>query len=178
MGFVAPVFSAIGGALGFSGTAATVAGVAATGAGVASAVNKDVRRVALPVLGGMATGGLLAGGAAGAGGGAIGGLSKGSIAGGLLGASEGMKMNEAAKVQKQQQEYYNQQRSLIAKQEAEVSRQSAENARRARVAQLAQQGALDLENERMGRLQQRMLRGRRRGLFDDSYYGNLNSLLG
>lgn len=189
MGFVAPVLGAVGGALGFSGTAATVAGTAAIGAGVASAVNKDVRRVALPVLGGMATGGLLAGGAAASattggvlngsvGLGALGGITKGSLTGGLLGVSSGMKMNEAAKLQKTQEAYYNQQRSLIAKQEADIARQSSEAAKRAKLAQVAQQGALNIETERMAKLQQRMMRGRRRGLFDDSYYGNLSSILG
>ena len=108
MGFLAPIASAVGGFLGFSGTAATVAGTAAMGLGVASAVNKDVRRVALPVLGGMATGGALAGASAGT----IGGVSSGALAGGVLGAETGIKLNEAAKMKQQQENYYNQKRSL------------------------------------------------------------------
>ena len=174
MGFVAPILGAVGGVLGFSGTAATVAGAATVGLGVASAVNKDVRRVALPVLGGMATGGMLAGASAGT----IGGVSSGALAGGMLGAETGVKLNEAAKMRQQQENYYNQQRSLIARQEANILQQKAETAKKAKIAQAAQQNALFIETERMARLQQRMLRGRRRGLFNDSYYGNLNSLLG
>ena len=41
MGFLAPIASAVGGFLGFSGTAATVAGTAAMGLGVASAVQQE-----------------------------------------------------------------------------------------------------------------------------------------
>lgn len=174
MGFIAPIASAIGGLIGFSGTAATVAGTAAMGLGVASAVNKDVRRIALPVLGGMATGGALAGASAGT----IGGVSSGALAGGVLGAETGIKLNEAAKMKQQQENYYNQQRSLIARQEADISQRNAETAKKAKIAQAAQASALSIETERMARLQQRMLRGRRRGWNDDDYYGSLNALLG
>lgn len=174
MGFLAPIASAVGGFLGFSGTAATVAGTAAMGFGVASAVNKDVRRIALPVLGGMATGGALAGASAGT----IGGVSSGALAGGVLGAETGIKLNEAAKMKQQQENYYNQKRSLIARQEADISQRNAETAKKAKIAQAAQASALSIETERMARLQQRMLRGRRRGWNDDDYYGSLNALLG
>ena len=168
--------------LGFSGTAATVAGTAAVGLGVASAVNKDVRRVALPALGGMALGGMLAPATGALSGsaslGALGGISKSALLGGAMGGMMGMKMNEAAKMRQQQENYYNQQRSLIARQEADISQQKSETAKKAKIAQAAQQNALFIETERMSRLQQRMMRGRRRGLFDDEYYGNLNVLLG
>ena len=182
MSFFAPVASAIGGLIGFSGTAATVAGTAAVGLGVASAVNKDVRRIALPALGGAALGGLLApttGALSGSASlGSLGSVSKSALLGGAMGGYVGMKMNEAAKMRQMQEDFYNNQKSYMARQEAEVSRQNADLARRARVAQASQASALSIENERMARLQQRMQRGRRRGGNDDEYYGNLNALLG
>ena len=117
MGFLAPIASAVGGFLGFSGTAATVAGTAAMGLGVASAVNKDVRRVALPALGGMALGGLLApaegalSGSASLGG--FGSVSKSALLGGAVGGYTGMKMNEAAKMRQMQEDYYNNQKAFM-----------------------------------------------------------------
>ena len=180
MGFLAPIASAVGGFLGFSGTAATVAGTAAMGLGVASAVNKDVRRVALPALGGMALGGLLApaegalSGSASLGG--LGSVSKSALLGGAVGGYTGMKMNEAAKMRQMQEDYYN--KAYMVRQEAEVSRQNAEMRRRAASIASTRRSELNIENERMARLQQRMQRGRRRGWGEDEYYGNLNTLLG
>ena len=115
---------------------------------------------------------------AGASAGTIGGVSSGALAGGVLGAETGIKLNEAAKMKQQQENYYNQKRSLIARQEADISQQKAETAKKAKIAQAAQASALSIETERMARLQQRMLRGRRRGWNDDDYYGSLNALLG
>lgn len=182
MGFFAPLASAVGGFLGFSGTAATVAGTAAVGLGVASAINKDVRRVALPALGGAALGGLLAPATGALSGsaslGSLGTVSKSALLGGAVGGYTGMKMNEAAKMRQMQEDFYNNQKSYMARQEAEVSRRNADLARRASAAQAAQASALSIESERMARLQQRMQRGRRRGWNDDEYYGNLNVLLG
>lgn len=179
---MAPVLGGIGGLLGFSGTAATVAGTAAVGLGVASAVNKDVRRIALPALGGMALGGLLApaegalSGSVGLGG--FGSVSKSALLGGAIGGYTGMKMNEAAKMRQMQEDYYNNQKAYMAQQQAEVSRQNVEMRRRAASADAARRAELSIENERMARLQQRMQRGRRRGWNDDEYYGSLNVLLG
>lgn len=182
MGAIVSFASAVGGALGFSGTAATVAGIAATGAGVASAVNKDIRRVALPALGGAAMGGLLApatgalSGSASLGG--FGSVSKSALLGGAMGGHTGMKVNEAAKMRQMQEQFYNNQRSYMAQQQAEVSRQNAEMRRRAALADAARSAELNIESERMARLQQRMQRGRRRGWNDEEYYGSLNALLG
>ena len=179
---MASALGAIGGFLGFSGTAATVAGAATVGLGVASAVNKDVRRVALPALGGAALGGMLApttGALSGSASiGSFGAVSKSALLGGAMGGYTGMKLNEAAKMRQMQEDYYNNQKSYMAQQQAEVSRQNADLARRARLTQAAQASALSIESERMARLQQRMQRGRRRGWNDDEYYGNLNLLLG
>lgn len=182
MGFLAPIASAVGGFLGFSGTAATVAGTAAMGLGVASAVNKDVRRVALPVLGGAALGAALAPATGALSGsasmGTLGTVSKSALLGGAAGGYTGMKMNEAAKMRQMQEQFYNNQRSYMAQQQAEVSRQNTEMRRRAASADAARRAELNIENERMARLQQRMQRGRRRGWGEDEYYGNLNTLLG
>lgn len=182
MSFLAPIASAVGGFLGFSGTAATVAGTAAMGLGVASAVNKDVRRVALPVLGGAALGAALAPATGALSGsasmGTLGTVSKSALLGGAVGGYTGMKMNEAAKMRQMQEQFYNNQRSYMAQQQAEVSRQNTEMRRRAASADAARRAELNIENERMARLQQRMQRGRRRGWNDDEYYGSLNALLG
>lgn len=182
MSFIAPVASAIGGLIGFSGTAATVAGTAAMGLGVASAVNKDVRRIALPALGGAALGGLLApttGALSGSASlGSLGTVSKSALLGGAMGGYAGMKMNEAAKMRQMQEDYYNNQKAYMAQQQAEVSRQNAEMRRRAASIASTRRAELSIENERMARLQQRMQRGRRRGWNDDEYYGTLNALLG
>lgn len=182
MGFLAPIASAVGGFLGFSGTAATVAGTAAMGLGVASAVNKDVRRVALPVLGGAALGAALAPATGALSGsasmGTLGTVSKSALLGGAAGGYTGMKMNEAAKMRQMQEQFYNNQRSYMAQQQAEVSRQNTEMRRRAASADAARRAELNIENERMARLQQRMQRGRRRGWGEDEYYGSLNTLLG
>lgn len=182
MSFVAPVLSSIGGMLGFSGTAATVAGTAAAGLGVASAVNKDVRRVALPALGGAALGGLLAPATGALSGsaslGTLGSASKSALFGGVMGGYAGMKMNEAAKMRKMQEDYYNNQKSFMSRQEAEVSRQNTEMRRRAASIASTRRSELNIETERMARLQQRMQRGRRRGWGEDEYYGSLNALLG
>lgn len=182
MGFLAPIASAVGGFLGFSGTAATVAGTAAMGLGVASAVNKDVRRVALPALGGMALGGLLApaegalSGSASLGG--FGSVSKSALLGGAVGGYTGMKMNEAAKMRQMHEDFYNNQKAYMANQQAEVSRQNVEMRRRAASIASTRRSELNIETERMARLQQRMQRGRRRGWGEDEYYGSLNTLLG
>ena len=182
MGAAAAPFTAIGSLFGASGAAATALGVGTVGLGVASAVNKDVRRVALPALGGMALGGLLApttgafSGSASLG--SFGAVSKSALLGGAIGGYTGMKLNEAAKMRQMQEDFYNNQKSYMARQEAEVSRRNADLARRASAAQAAQASALSIESERMARLQQRMQRGRRRGWNDDEYYGNLNVLLG
>lgn len=182
MGFLAPVASAVGGFLGFSGTAATVAGTAAVSLGVASAVNKDVRRIALPALGGAALGAALApttGALSGSASlGSLGTVSKSALLGGAMGGYTGMKMNEDAKMRQMQEDYYNNQKSFMSRQEAEVSRQNTEMRRRAASADAARRAELNIENERMARLQQRMQRGRRRGWNDDEYYGSLNALLG
>lgn len=193
MGFIAPIVggivsgigsaaTAIGGVMGLSGAAATVGGLGAMAAGVGSIVDKDIRRVALPALGGMALGGMLApttGAMSGSASmGAFGSVSKSALLGGAVGGYTGMKLNEAAKMRKMQEEFYNNQKSYMARQEAEVSRRNADLARRASAAQAAQASALSIESERMARLQQRMQRGRRRGWNDDEYYGNLNVLLG
>lgn len=182
MGFIGAALSGIGSLLGFSGTAATVAGTAAAGLGVASAVNKDVRRVALPMLGGAALGAALApttGALSGSASmGTFGSVSKSALLGGAVGGYTGMKLNEAAKMRQMQEDYYNNQKSYMAQQQAEVARQNADLARRARLTQASQASALSIENERMARLQQRMQRGRRRGWNDEEYYGNLNTLLG
>lgn len=182
MGFFAPVASAVGGLIGFSGTAATVAGTAAIGLGVASAVNKDVRRIALPALGGMALGGLLAPATGALSGsaslGALGGISKSALLGAAIGGTMGLQMNSAAKARKIQEDYYNNQKAFMSRQEAEVSRQNTEMRRRAASADAARRAELSIENERMARLQQRTQRGRRRGWNDDEYYGSLNALLG
>ena len=66
----------------------------------------------------------------------------------------------------------------MAQQQAEVSRQNTEMRRRAASADAARRAELNIENERMARLQQRMQRGRRRGWGEDEYYGSLNTLLG
>lgn len=174
--------TAIGGVMGLSGAAATVGGLGAMGLGVASAVDKDIRRVALPALGGMALGGLLApaegalSGSASLGG--FGSVSKSALLGGAMGGYAGMKMNEAAKMRQMQEQFYNNQRSYMARQEAEVSRQNTEMRRRAASIASTRRSELNIENERMARLQQRMQRGRRRGWNDDEYYGTLNALLG
>lgn len=182
MGFAAPVLSGIGGFLGFSGTAATVAGTAAVGLGVASAVNKDVRRIALPVLGGAALGAALAPATGALSGsaslGALGGVSKSALLGAAIGGTMGLQMNSAAKARQMQEDYYNNQKAYMARQEAEVSRRNTEMRRRAASADAARRAELSIENERMARLQQRMQRGRRRGWNDDEYYGSLNALLG
>ena len=182
MGFLAPIASAVGGFLGFSGTAATVAGTAAMGLGVASAVNKDVRRVALPVLGGAALGAALAPATGALSGsasmGTLGTVSKSALLGGAAGGYTGMKMNEAAKMRQMQEQFSNNQRSYMAQHQAEVSRQNTEMRRRAASADAARRAELNIENERMARLQQRMQRGRRRGWGEDEYYGSLNTLLG
>ena len=182
MGFAVPVLSGIGGLLGFSGTAATVAGTAAVGLGVASAVNKDVRRVALPVLGGAALGAALAPATGALSGsaslGSLGTVSKAALLGGAIGGYTGMKMNEAAKMRQMQEDYYNNQKAFMSRQEAEVSRQNTEMRRRAASIASTRRSELNIETERMARLQQRMQRGRRRGWNDDEYYGSLNALLG
>lgn len=182
MGFFAPVASAVGGLIGFSGTAATVAGTAAIGLGVASAVNKDVRRIALPALGGAVLGGLLApttGALSGSASlGSLGAVSKSALLGAAVGGYTGMKMNETAKMRQMQEDYYNNQKAFMSRQEAEVSRQNTEMRRRAASIASTSRSELNIENERMSRLQQRMQRGRRRGWNDDEYYGSLNALLG
>lgn len=182
MGVFAPIASAVGGFLGFSGTAATVAGTAAIGLGVASAVNKDVRRVALPVLGGAALGAALAPATGALSGsaslGSLGTVSKAALLGGAVGGYTGMKMNEAAKMRQMQEDYYNNQKAFMSRQEAEVSRQNTEMRRRAASIASTRRSELNIETERMARLQQRMQRGRRRGWNDDEYYGSLNALLG
>lgn len=173
MGFVAPVLGGIGGLMGFSGAAATVAGAATVGLGVASAVNKDVRRIALPTLGGMALGGLLApakGALSGSVGlGSFGGVSKSALLGAAAGGVMGMQMNSAAKARQMQEDFYNNQKAYMARQEAEVSKRNTELAKRARAAQAAQQSALAIETERNARLQSRMMRGRSRSLISNYY---------
>lgn len=182
MGVLAAPFTAIGSFLGASGAAATALGVGTVGLGVASAVNKDVRRIALPALGGMALGGLLAPATGALSGsaslGALGGISKSALLGAAIGGTMGFQMNSAAKARQMQEDYYNNQKAYMARQEAEVSRHNAEMRRRAASADAARRAELSIENERMARLQQRMQRGRRRGWNDDEYYGTLNALLG
>ena len=193
MGFVAPIIggiagavgsaaTAIGGVMGLSGAAATVGGLGAMAAGVGSIVDKDIRRVALPTIGGMMLGGMLApakgalSGSASLGG--FGSVSKSALLGGAIGGYTGMKMNEAAKMRQMQEDFYNNQKAYMAQQQAEVSRQNVEMRRRAASIASTRRSELNIENERMARLQQRMQRGRRRGWNDDEYYGSLNALLG
>lgn len=177
---MASALGAIGGFLGFSGTAATVAGAATVGLGVASAVNKDVRRIALPTLGGMALGGLLAPAKGALSGsvslGSLGGVSKSALLGAAAGGVMGLQMNSAAKARQMQEDFYNNQKAYMARQEAEVSKRNTELAKRARAAQAAQQSALAIETERNSRLQSRMMRGRRRSLISD-YYRDLEEAL-
>ncbi len=184
MGFVAPVLGAVGGALGLSGTAATVGGAVATGLGAASAFNRDVRRIALPVLGGMAGGAALGGLGAGAGGscGVLGVatacVSHGALMGGVMGADMANKMNQQRQLVKTQQRYYDERRNAVARQEAAIRQQEQVMNERMHRAKLAQQSALNLEAERMARYQRRALRGRRRGLLDSLEQGDLAQTLG
>lgn len=174
--------TAIGGVMGLSGAAATVGGLGAMAAGVGSIVDKDIRRIALPTIGGMMLGGMLApttGALSGSASlGSLGAVSKSALLGAAVGGYTGMKMNEAAKMRQMQEDYYNNQKAFMSRQEAEVSRQNTEMRRRAASADAARRSELNIENERMSRLQQRMQRGRRRGWNDDEYYGSLNALLG
>ena len=174
--------TAIGGVMGLSGAAATVGGLGAMAAGVGSIVDKDIRRVALPTVGGMMLGGMLApakGALSGSASlGSFGSVSKSALLGGAIGGYTGMKMNEAAKMRQMQEDFYNNQKAYMAQQQAEVSRQNVEKRRRAASIASTRRSELNIENERMARLQQRMQRGRRRGWNDDEYYGSLNALLG
>ena len=173
MGAIAAPFTAIGSFLGASGAAATALGVGTVGLGIASAVNKDVRRIALPTLGGMALGGLLApakGALSGSVGlGSFGGVSKSALLGAAAGGVMGLQMNSAAKQRQMQEDFYNNQKAYMARQEAEVSKRNTELAKRARAAQAAQQSALAIETERNSRLQSRMMRGRSRSLISNYY---------
>ena len=174
--------TAIGGVMGLSGAAATVGGLGAMAAGVGSIVDKDIRRIALPTIGGMMLGGMLAPATGALSGsaslGALGGISKSALLGAAIGGTMGFQMNSAAKARQMQEDYYNNQKAFMSRQEAEVSRHNAEMRRRAASADAARRAELSIENERMARLQQRTQRGRRRGWNDDEYYGSLNALLG
>lgn len=59
MAIVGAIGAAIGGALGFAGTTATVVGSLAIAGGVASIFSKKVRRIFLPVVGGLAAGAVI-----------------------------------------------------------------------------------------------------------------------
>ena len=89
-----------------------------------------------------------------------------------------MQQQQAYKVRKAQEDFYNNQKSYMAQQQAEVSRQNVEMRRRAASIASKRRSELNIETERMARLQQRMQRGRRRGWGEDEYYGSLNTLLG
>ena len=96
-------------------------------------------------------------------------LGLGSLAAGFLGQQKASRAADA---------YYNEQRRSLLAQEAEAKKQKEEMDKRARQQEQYQRDAARVEAMRSARIQQRELRGRRRGWFDDSYYGNLEDLLG
>lgn len=110
---------------------------------------------------------------------AVGGLLSSPVVGGILGA--GSLISGIANQRRESraaEAYYNDQRRSILNQEAEAKKLKEEADKRKRQQEQFQQEAARVEAMRAARIQQRELRGRRRGWFDDSYYGSLADLMG